>query len=292
MKFNCFNMNRLVFYFKAYCLFLLVNVFLLSDVSAHPFLNVGNSLKSIASDSVNWKDSVDVYREQARQGEFTAYEKLARFYESGLGVGQDYVMAMFLYNQAGEFGGRRFKEYMNDSGLCLLFSGIEKAYKEKDSIAFNNQLSEITQRCPFLGLVTEIILIKDTTELIPFLESQVAEGNLDAKILLTIFHLKKGRIVPDMEHLDEMFSRIPVLYNILGAFYMKGSDYVEKDIDKAIYYFKKADDLALLSRKHINSLLECYRIKLKEDGEMPCSDAEYSRLMRLSSLSSTASMDR
>ena len=141
-------------------------------------------------------------------------------------------------------------------------------------------------------MVTEFILIKDTTELIPFLESQVAEGNLDAKILLTTFHLKKGRIVPDMEHLDEMFSRIPVLYNILGAFYMKGSDYVEKDIDKAIYYFKKADDLALLSRKHINSLLECYRIKLKEDGEMPCSDAEYSRLMRLSSLSSTAYMDR
>lgn len=53
------------------------------------------------------------------------------------------------------------------------------------------------------------------------------------------------------------------------------------DIDRAIDYFRKADEYAMLSRKGAKGLLECYRIKM-ERGEKPCDDMELSRLRRLS----------
>lgn len=78
-----------------------------------------------------WTDSVEVYREHARQGDVEAYRKLARCYEDGIGVEANFVNMMYFYGQADYMDGKRDHYYFRKSRLGQMLEDLDRKYQEQ-----------------------------------------------------------------------------------------------------------------------------------------------------------------
>ena len=228
-----------------------------------------------------WTDSVKVYRERARQGEVEAYRKLARCYEDGIGVDANFVNMMYLYERADCMDGKRGHYYFRKSRLGQMLEDVERKYQDNDSIGAAEILTQINNEWPSFLWIMTVIKTEDRNELIHILEQESLKGDKMARLVLA--SLDADSVCSDacIRELEEVATYAPMMYNKLGRIYMDNPDSMRTNIDRAIDYFRKADEYAMLSRKGAKGLLECYRIKM-ERGEKPCDDMELSRLRRLS----------
>ena len=228
-----------------------------------------------------WTDSVEVYREHARQGDVEAYRKLARCYEDGVGVETNFVNMMYLYELADYMDGKRDHYYFRKSRLGRMLEDLDRKYQDNDSIGVEEILAQINNEWPSFLWIMNVINIENKNELIHTLEPEAQNGDMVARLVLASMAADSVCSDACISELEEVAAYAPMMYNKLGRIYMGNPDSMRTDIDRAIDYFRKADEYAMLSRKGAKGLLECYRIKLKR-GEKPCDDMELSRLRRLS----------
>lgn len=228
-----------------------------------------------------WTDSVEVYRERARQGDVEAYRKLARCYEDGVGVETNFVNMMYLYELADYMDGKRDHYYFRKSRLGRMLEDMDRKYQNNDSIGAEEILAQINNEWPSFLWIMNVINIENKNELTHTLEPEAQNGNMVARLVLASMAADSVCSDACISELEEVAAYAPMMYNKLGRIYMGNPDSMRTDIDRAIDYFRKADEYAMLSRKGAKGLLECYRIKMKR-GEKPCDDMELSRLRRLS----------
>lgn len=228
-----------------------------------------------------WTDSVEVYRERARQGDVEAYRKLARCYEDGVGVETNFVNMMYLYELADYMDGKRDHYYFRKSRLGRMLEDMDRNYQNNDSIGAEEILAQINNEWPSFLWIMNVINIENKNELTHTLEPEAQNGNMVARLVLASMAADSVCSDACISELEEVAAYAPMMYNKLGRIYMGNPDSMRTDIDRAIDYFRKADEYAMLSRKGAKGLLECYRIKMKR-GEKPCDDMELSRLRRLS----------
>lgn len=228
-----------------------------------------------------WTDSVEVYRERARQGDVEAYRKLARCYEDGVGVETNFVNMMYLYELADYTDGKRDHYYFRKSRLGRMLEDMDRKYQNNDSIGAEEILAQINNEWPSFLWIMNVINIENKNELTHTLEPEAQNGNMVARLVLASMAADSVCSDACISELEEVAAYAPMMYNKLGRIYMGNPDSMRTDIDRAIDYFRKADEYAMLSRKGAKGLLECYRIKMKR-GEKPCDDMELSRLRRLS----------
>lgn len=228
-----------------------------------------------------WTDSVEVYRERARQGDVEAYRKLARCYEDGVGVETNFVNMMYLYELADYMDGKRDHYYFRKSRLGRMLEDMDRKYQNNDSIGAEEILAQINNEWPSFLWIMNVINIENKNELTHTLEPEAQNGNMVARLVLASMAADSVCSDACISELEEVAAYAPMMYNKLGRIYMGNPDSMRTDIDRAIDYFRKADEYAMLSRKGAKGLLECYRIKMKR-GEKPCDDMELSRLRHLS----------
>lgn len=142
-------------------------------------------------------------------------------------------------------------------------------------------MAQINNEWPsFLGIMN-VINIENKNELTHILEPEAQNSDMVARLALASMAADSVCSDACISELEKVAAYAPMMYNKLGRIYMGNPDSMRTDIDRAIDYFRKADEYAMLSRKGAKGLLECYRIKMKR-GEKPCDDMELSRLRRLS----------
>lgn len=228
-----------------------------------------------------WPDSVEVYRERARQGDVEAYRKLARCYEDGVGVEANFVNMMYLYELADYMDGKRDHHYFRKSRLGQMLEDMDRKYQDNDSVGAEEILAQINNEWPSSLWIMNVINIENKKELAHILEPEAQNGDMLARLVLASMAADSVCSDACICELEEVAAYAPMMYNKLGHIYMGNPNSMRTDIDRAIDYFRKADEYAMLSRKGAKGLLECYRIKM-ERGEKPCDDMELSRLRRLS----------
>lgn len=228
-----------------------------------------------------WTDCVEVYRERARQGDVEAYRKLARCYEEGVGVETNFINMMCLYELADYMDGKRDHYYFRKSRLGRMLEDMDRKYQDNDSIGAEEILVQINNEWPSFLWIMNVINIENKNELTHILETEAQNGDMVARLALASMAADSVCSDACISELEEVAAYAPMMYNKLGCIYMENPDSMRTDIDRAIGYFRKADEYAMLSRKGAKGLLECYRIKMKR-GEKPCDDMELSRLRRLS----------
>lgn len=228
-----------------------------------------------------WTDSVEVYRERARQGDVEAYRKLARCYEDGVGVEANFVNMMYLYGLAEYMDGKHDYYYFRKSRLGQMLENVDRKYQDNDSIGAEEILTQITNEWPSFIWIMNVINIENKNELTHILEPEAQNGDMVARFVLA--SLAADSVCSDacISELEEVAAYVPMMYNKLGRIYMGHPDSTRTDIDRAIGYFRKADEYAMLNREGAKDLLECYQFKMGK-GEKPCDDIELLRLRRLS----------
>lgn len=258
-----------------------------TSACAQQKLMVGNG-QAIMSDG--WADSVAVYRERARQGEVEAYRKLAWCYENGIGVDANFINMMYLYERADYMSGKRPHYYFRKSRLGQMLEEMERKYQDNDSIGATEISMRINKEWPSFLWMMKVMNTGDKKELIHILEPEARKGEKVTRLVLA--SLAADSVCTDacVSELEEVATYAPMVYNRLGQIYMGHPDSTQTDIDRAIGYFRRADEYAMLSQKGAISLLECYRIKM-EKGEKPCDEMELSRLRRLSEYRKSAEME-
>lgn len=142
-------------------------------------------------------------------------------------------------------------------------------------------LAQINEEWPSALWIMKIVTLENENELIHLLEPEAQKGDMVARLVLASMAADSVCSDACIGELEEVAAYAPMMYNKLGRIYMGHPDSTRTDIDRAIGYFRKADEYAMLSRKGAKGLLECYQIKM-EKGEKPCDDIDLSRLRRLS----------
>ena len=82
-----------------------------------------------------------------------------------------------------------------------------------------------------------------------------SERGSDFAALLNALPDWKGNIQPDKVKLEQLAERIPLAYNLLGKLSLKPDENGMIDERKVAYYYMKADEHALLSRREARWLL-------------------------------------
>ena len=162
-----------------------------------------------------------------------------------------------------------------------MLEDMDRKYQNNDSIGAEEILAQINNEWPSFLWIMNVINIENKNELTHTLEPEAQNGNMVARLVLASMAADSVCSDACISELEEVAAYAPMMYNKLGRIYMGNPDSMRTDIDRAIDYFRKADEYAMLSRKGAKGLLECYRIKMKR-GEKPCDDMELSRLRRLS----------
>lgn len=223
-----------------------------------------------------WTDSVEVYRERARQGDVEAYRKLARCYEDGVGVEANFINMMYLYEQADYMDGKQDRYYFRKSRLGQMLEDIDRKYQDNDSIGAAEILMQIYNEWPSFLWMMNVMNVENENEQKHPLEPEVQKRDKVARFVMVSLVADSAYSDAYICELEEVAAYAPMVYNKLGGIYMG-----RMDIDRAIGYFRKADEYAMLNREGAKGLLECYRMKMGK-GEKACDDMELSRLRCLS----------
>ena len=238
-----------------------------------------------ASAQVNWEDSVKVYRDQARNGDVDAYEKLARCYLEGKGVDHNIVMTLWMMIQA-----------YNDSNsvdkhTILLFQNLPEGHVDKikmEAILAYTQgdfvkLREINKRL--------ITVDPGSGELVEGVLYQMNDNNEEAARHFTkaeelgcafagVFKWTVQKPNLEEEYINTLLNiapKYPIVYNSLGDFMVQT---IDKDKDReaqAVEYYKMADEYASLS-KYGKAFLE-YLSKWNEKHSVTTREEDYEEVI-------------
>ena len=215
----------------------------------------------LVKEDVNGSAVINALVERARWGDGQAYLQLADCYRDGIGVKKDFLGMMVMVEQARAHGAiHDEKEYMaqipDDNDIKRFCNLIDKSSDQlregKDSIM--EQLATIDS--PDAHALFGVLCVESGDSIRGF-ESirDASERGSDFAALLNALPDWKGNIQPDKVKLEQLAERIPLAYNLLGKLSLKPDENGMIDERKVAYYYMKADEHALLSRREARWLL-------------------------------------
>lgn len=206
-----------------------------------------------ASAQENWEDSVKVYREQARSGDVSAYEKLATCYHEGKGVKHNFHQILWTLmmadEQAGELVSAQFFYRLPEKDIDrVMFEAFEALFAENFPA-----MREVIQRL--------MVLDQGAGEMMEGVLSTAEKKNDDAirhftKALELGYDVAEAHLLPfqnpySLENHVNALLRLaedyPMFYNFLGDIMANSS---KEDAEKkklAIHYYQLSDEYACLN---------------------------------------------
>ena len=203
--------------------------------------------------------------ERARWGDGQAYLQLADCYRDGIGVKKNFLGMLAMVEQARVHGAihdemeyvtkipedndiKRFCDLMNKSCSQLI--------EEKDSVMV--QLATIDS--PDVLAMYGVLCVESGDSIRGFeIIRDASERGSDFAALLNALLDWKGNIQPDKMKLEQLAERIPLAYKLLGKLSLKPDENGIVDERKVAYYYMKADEHALLSRREARWLLAYHK---------------------------------
>ena len=216
-------------------------------------------------EDVNGSAVINALVERARWGDGQAYLQLADCYRDGIGVKKDFLGMMVMVEQARAHGAiHDEKEYMaqipDDNDIKRFCNLIDKSSDQlregKDSIMA--QLATIDS--PDAHALFGVLCVESGDSIRGFeIIRDASERGSDFAALLNALPDWKGNIQPDKMKLEQLAERIPLAYKLLGKLSLKPDENGIIDERKTAYYYMKADEHALLSRREARWLLAYHK---------------------------------
>ena len=213
----------------------------------------------------NGRAVINALVERARWGDGQAYLQLADCYRDGIGVKKDFLGMMVMVEQARAHGAiHDEKEYMaqipDDNDIKRFCNLIDKSSDQlregKDSIMA--QLATIDS--PDAHALFGVLCVESGDSIRGFeIIRDASERGSNFAALLNALPDWKGNIQPDKVKLEQLAERIPLAYNLLGKLSLKPDENGMIDERKVAYYYMKADEHALLSRREARWLLAYHK---------------------------------
>ena len=215
----------------------------------------------LVKEDANGSAVINALVERARWGDGQAYLQLADCYRDGIGVKKDFLGMMVMVEQARAHGAiHDEKEYMaqipDDNDFKRFCNLIDKSSDQlrggKDSIMA--QLATIDS--PDAHALFGVLCVESGDSIRGFeIIRDASERGSNFAALLNALPDWKGNIQPDKVKLEQLAERIPLAYNLLGKLSLKPDENGMIDERKVAYYYMKADEHALLSRREARWLL-------------------------------------
>ena len=219
----------------------------------------------LVKEDANGSAVINALVERARWGDGQAYLQLADCYRDGIGVKKDFLGMMVMVEQARAHGAiHDEKEYMaqipDDNDIKRFCNLIDKSSDQlregKDSIMA--QLATIDS--PDAHALFGVLCVESGDSIRGFeIIRDASERGSDFAALLNALPDWKGNIQPDKVKLEQLAERIPLAYNLLGKLSLKPDENGMIDKRKVAYYYMKADEHALLSRREARWLLAYHK---------------------------------
>lgn len=219
----------------------------------------------LVKENANGSAEINALVERARWGDGQAYLQLADCYRDGIGVKKNFLGMLAMVEQARDHGAiRSEKEYMtqipDDNDIKRFFNLMDKSssqlIEEKDSIMA--QLATIES--PDAHALFGVLCVESGDSIRGFeIIRDASERGSDFAALLNALPEWKGNIQPDKMKLEQLAERIPLAYNLLGKLSLKPDENGIIDERKVAYYYMKADEHALLSRRGARWLLAYHK---------------------------------
>lgn len=219
----------------------------------------------MVKENANGSAEINALVERARWGDGQAYLQLADCYRDGIGVKKNFLGMLAMVEQARDHGViHSEKEYMtqipDDNDIKRFFNLMDKSssqlIEEKDSIMA--QLATIES--PDAHALFGVLCVESGDSVRGFeIIRDASERGSDFAALLNALPDWKGNIQPDKMKLEQLAERIPLAYNLLGKLSLKPDENGIIDERKVAYYYMKADEHALLSRRGARWLLAYHK---------------------------------
>lgn len=219
----------------------------------------------LVKENANGSAEINTLVERARWGDGQAYLQLADCYRDGIGVKKNFLGMLAMVEQARDHGAIRSEnEYMtqipDDNDIKRFFNLMDKSssqlIEEKDSIMA--QLATIES--PDAHALFGVLCVESGDSIRGFeIIRDASERGSDFAALLNALPDWKGNIQPDKMKLEQLAERIPLAYNLLGKLSLKPDENGIIDERKVAYYYMKADEHALLSRRGARWLLAYHK---------------------------------
>ena len=219
----------------------------------------------LVKENANGSAEIKALVERARWGDGQAYLQLADCYRDGIGVKKNFLGMLAMVEQARVHGAihdemeyvtkipedndiKRFCDLMNKSCSQLI--------EEKDSVMV--QLATIDS--PDVLAMYGVLCVESGDSIRGFeIIRDASERGSDFAALLNALLDRKGKIQLDKMKLEQLAERIPLAYKLLGKLSLKPDENGIIDERKTAYYYMKADEHALLSRREARWLLACHK---------------------------------
>lgn len=234
----------------------------------------------LVKENANGSAEINALVERARWGDGQAYLQLADCYRDGIGVKKDFLGMMVMVEQARAHGAiHDEKEYMtqipddNDiKRFCNLMDKSSDQLREgNDSIMAQLTTIDSPDAHALFGVLC--VEIGDSIRGFEIIRDASERGS-DFAALLNALPDWKGNIQPDKMKLEQLAERIPLAYKLLGKLSLKPDENGMIDERKVAYYYMKADEHALLSRREARWLLAYH----KDVGIPGLTDSDVKRL--------------
>lgn len=234
----------------------------------------------LVKENANGSAEINALVERARWGDGQAYLQLADCYRDGIGVKKDFLGMMVMVEQARAHGAiHDEKEYMtqipddNDiKRFCNLMDKSSDQLREgNDSIMAQLATIDSPDAHALFGVLC--VEIGDSIRGFEIIRDASERGS-DFAALLNALPDWKGNIQPDKMKLEQLAERIPLAYKLLGKLSLKPDENGMIDERKVAYYYMKADEHALLSRREARWLLAYH----KDVGIPGLTDSDVKRL--------------
>ena len=219
----------------------------------------------LVKENANGSAEINALVERARWGDGQAYLQLADCYRDGIGVKKNFLGMLAMVEQARDHGAiRSEKEYMtqvpddNDiKRFCnLMDKSCSQLIEEEDSIIA--QLA--TSDNPDVLAIYGALRVESGDSIRGFeIIRDASERGSDFAALLNALPDWKVNIQPDNMKLEQLAERIPLVYKLLGKLSLKPDENGIIDERKVAYYYMKADEHALLSRREAKWLLAYHK---------------------------------
>lgn len=219
----------------------------------------------LVKENANGSAEINALVERARWGDGQAYLQLADCYRDGIGVKKNFLGMLAMVEQARDHGAIRSEnEYMtqipDDNDIKRFFNLMDKSssqlIEEKDSIMA--QLATIES--PDAHALFGVLCVESGDSIRGFeIIRDASERGSDFAALLNALPDWKGNIQPDKMKLEQLAERIPLAYNLLGKLSLMPDENGIIDERKVAYYYMKADEHALLSRRGARWLLAYHK---------------------------------
>ena len=227
-----------------------------------------------------WKDSIEYYTEQVRQGNADAYLKLVECYHQGEEDLEQRVIKMALIG-----------EMLEIYGVTPSFRTVFESLEDDDSVKMVYEITQLVRdhrydkalaqgkKLERAGIPHELV------EGFVAMEKNQKDEAIDIFTALERRGCRLARIFAavlreDIEAMLVAAKDFPLLYNEIARMSMERADSIGAKSPKADIYYRKADERGCIDEQGVRFLLG-YNDYLAQTGEGPFDSLEVERLKRL-----------